>query len=361
MPVTSKSVDELFSGMPTGSIERAILNNLTGINHLQTPNALPNNKDMSGYTFFTRPQLNMQKGNIRNVRQLASLLSSNKTSIQQYIRNCLDPRLALGVNYRSGNIPADPCPVIDNMNAFIVPMTNNLISISGWPSISAPTRTSEPGLYNETQTIYDGRVINDESYTLTANFRNTRGDVILYLLYTWVLYGSMVFEGKLVPYLDFITENEIDYNTRIYRIVTDYTKRRVSKVFCCNAAIPKGVPIGDAADVPGDRPYSDANQTLSIQFACDGFRAFDPLVAKDFNDAVCIFNPSMYDDNRASYMELIPPRLAKIFNFCAYPRINLYTAEFEWWAFKDVYKARTDRFLRMIDTGEESNESFVGD
>lgn len=360
MAITSKSVDELFSGMPTGSVERSILNNLTGINHLQTPNALPNNKDMPGYTFFTRPQLNMQKGNIRNVRQLASLLSSNKTSVQQYIRNCLDPRLALGVSYKSGTLPPDPCPIIDNMNAFVVPMTNNLISISGWPSISAPTRTSEPGLYNESQTIYDGRVINDESYTLTANFRNTRGDVLLYLLYTWVLYGSNVFIGKLVPYLDFITENELDYNTRIYRIVTDYTKRRVSKIFCCNAAVPKGLPIGDAADVPGDKTYADANQTLSIQFACDGFRAFDPLIAQDFNEAVAIFNPSMYDDNRESYMELLPPRLAKIFNFCAYPRINLYTAELEWWVFKDIFTARVDKFINNIE-GSESNESFQGD
>ncbi len=360
MAITSKSLDDLFSGTPTGSIERAILNNLTGINHQQTPNALPTTREMPGYIFFTRPQLNMQRDNIRNVRQMASLLSSNPMSIQHYIRNMLDPRLAVGVNYSNGSIPPYPSPLIDNANAFIVPFTNNCLSCSGWPSISVPTNVSTPGLYNEQQTIIDGRVINNEAYTVNVNFKNTRGDAILYMLYIWALYGSMVFEGKLVPYIDFISENEIDYNTRIYRIVTDHTKRRITKLYCSNASIPKGIPIGDAADIPGDKTYADANQTLSMQFSCDGFRAFDDLIAVDFNEVVTIFNPSMGDNNRSQYMEQIPPSMSKIFNWMGYPRINLDTSELEWWIYKDVFNARVSKFLNMLPrTG--ADDSFTGD
>jgi hypothetical protein len=360
MAITKKSLDDLFSGTPTGSLERSILNNLTGINHLQTPNALPFNREMPGFTFFTRPQLNMQKGNIRNVRQLASLLSGNSTSIQHYIRCCLDPRLAMGIQYPgSGSIPADPCPIIDNMNPFIVPFTNNLISISGWPSIAVPTRNSDPGLYNEVQTIIDGRVLNDEAYTVNCNFKNTRGDVILYMLYVWCLYGSSVFEGKLVPYLDFMAENELDYNTRIYRIVTDHTKQRITKLYCCHAAIPKGVPIGDAADVPGDRTYSDANQSMSVQFECNGFSAFDDIVAMEFNEVVTIFNPAMSDNNRANYLTQIPYNLLRIFNFTGYPRINMDNGSLEWWAFNDIFQRRVSKFIDMVP--ETNSEEFQGD
>ena len=41
--ITTKSLDELFSAMPTWSLDRAILNNLVGINHRQIPGMLPSN------------------------------------------------------------------------------------------------------------------------------------------------------------------------------------------------------------------------------------------------------------------------------------------------------------------------------
>lgn len=363
MAILSKTLDDVFSAMPTGSLDRAILNNLRGINHRQTPGAVPINKDMPGYTFFTRPQLNMQKDNVRNVRQLASLLSDNPVSIQTYIRAMLDPRLMAGVSFSSPNGPAETpiisCPIVDNLNAFIPPLTNNIVSISGWPSISVPTNTSKAGLYNESQTIIDGRVINSETFDITVNFRNTRGDPILYLFYVWALYGSMVFEGKLVPYLDFISENEIDYNTRIYRIVTDYTKTKVTKLACCNAAIPVGVPVGDAFDIPGDKPYVEANREISMRFKCDGVRYFDDLVAKDFNDTVAIFNPAMIDGNREDMMVKLSPKIATTFNFLGYPRINTITAELEWWVPVDVFNRVVSKYLNGIQ--ETNSENYEGD
>lgn len=60
-------------------------------------------------------------------------------------------------------------------------------------------------------------------------------------------------------------------------------------------------------------------------------------------------------------MELLPPKLAKIFNFCAYPRINLYTSELEWWVFKDVFTARASKFIGEIETNAADNESYQGD
>lgn len=364
MALTTLTLDELLSLTPTGSMDRAILNNLKGTNILHTPNSLLFNKDMPGYTFFTRPQLNMQLDNIRNVREIASLINSNPLSVQTYTRTMLDPRLITGLNYKSGTIRPISCPIIDNLNAFIVPFSNNLLSISGFPSISVPFFDSTPGVYNEVYSIVDGRVINAGTYDITANLRNTRGDVNIFMLYVWGMYMPMVFEGKLIPYLDFITENELDYNTRIYRFVVDHSKRFITKYACANVAAPSGIPIGDFFDIPGDKAYSDANQQLSVRFKCNGFRVFDPIILKDFNDVVKIFNPSMEDGTRENTMIQVPYQLRGVFNFNRlYPRINLSTSELEWWCFSDVFNKVTNAWLKSQSSGSSAttDNTNVGD
>ena len=357
--VTTKTLDELFSAMPTGSLERAIANNLRGINHRQIAGNLPSNRDMPGYTFFVRPQLNMQADNIRNTRKLAMLLNSVPTSIQRYIRCILDPRLMTGVSYSSHTIPAIDCPICDNLQAFIPVLTNNLTSISGWPSISVPTFTSKAGLYNESFTMVDGRVINNETFDISANFRNTRGDPVLFMFYVWAIYMAYVFEGKLVPYLDFITENELDYNTRIYRIVTDYRKQTITKMAAVNVAIPTGVPVGDAFDIPGDKPYSDANVDISMRFKCTGVDYFDDVLVHEFNKTVAIFNPSMSDKNRSNSMIQIDPKLINSFNFKGYPYINPKTAELEWYTSIAAFNTTATSILES--TPESSSEEYEGD
>jgi hypothetical protein len=357
--ITSKTLDELFSAMPGGSLDRAILNNLRGINHRQIQGMLPSNKDMPGYTFFVRPQLNMQKDNVRNVRKLSALLSSNPTSMQTYIRCMLDPRLMTGISYSQGTIPAIDCPIIDNLSAFIAPLTNNMVSMSGWPSISVPTFTSKPGLYNESYFMVDGRVFNAEVFDLNVNFRNTRGDPILYLFYVWAVYMSMVFEGKLVPYLDFITENELDYCTRIYRLVMDYKKQKVQKITACNVAIPTGVPVGDAFDVPGDKPYLEANADIGMRFKCIGVDYFDDILIKEFNETVGIFNPSMTDENRENEMIAVDPKIITYFNHKGYPHIDTKTMELKWYISTQDFNSTSTNILSSIPEGDA--DVFNGD
>lgn len=358
--ITSSSLDQLFSSMPTGSLDRAILNNLRGINHRQVPGMVPMNKDMPGLTFFVRPQLNMQRDNLRNVRKLSALLSNVPTSMQTYIRCMLDPRLMTGISYSSGTVPPEKCPIVDNLSAFIPTFTNNFISISGWPSISVPTFTSKAGLHNEAYAMVDGRVVNDEVFDLNVNFRNTRGDPILYQLYVWSLYMSYVFDGKLVPYLDFITENEIDYNTRIYRLVMDYKKQRVTKIAATRACFPVGIPVGDAFDVPGDTPYSEANREISVSFKCMGVDYFDDILVKEFNETVAIFNPDMADGTRETRMVKIPySLLASVTasaNYQGYPYINMQTSELEWYLPVSGFTAVAGKVLTEIPTAPDYTE-----
>lgn len=362
MTITTDSLDGLFSRMPTGSLDRAILNNLKTLNHRQTKTMVPSNKEMPGYTFFVRPQLNMQKDNLRNVRQLADLLSDNPTSIQAYIRATLDPRIVNGCSIGKTLIPGISCPVIDNKSAFINVLTNNLETISGWPSIAVPTFTSDPGLYNESYTMVDGKVRIHEVFDITANFRNTRGDPVLFLFYVWSFYMSCVFEGTLVPYLDMITENEIDYNTRIYRLVTDYQKKKVTKIAACHAAIPVGVPVGDAFDVPGDQTYLTANKDISMTFKCMGVDYFDSVLIREFNQTVKLFNPSMEPENRERTMYKIPYALLNLFNTePTYPQINTRTMELEWWTDLETFNRIGSEYLDSIASVPEDNEAFEGE
>lgn len=354
-PITSQTLEDLYTAMPTGSLDRSIINNLIGINHRQTPGMLPSNRDMPGLTFFTRPQLNMQRNNIRNARKLSQLISDNPLSMQRYIRCMLDPRLIEGLV----GIPALSCPIVDNKLAFIPVLTNNCLSQSGWPSISVPTFTSKPGRVNEAVSMVDGVVDNHEVWDLNVNFRNTRGDPILYLIYSWVLYMSYVFEGRLVPYIDMISENEIDYCTRIYRLVLDYKKQRVTKIAATHASFPIGVPIGDPFNSSGDRVYSEANSEISVTFRCMGVDYFDDILVKEFNETVAIFNPEMDDAYRDQNMIAVPHALINAMNFKGYPYINPQTSELQWYIPLTDYAQIAQNTLDRIQEYDSSNE--IGD
>ena len=358
------ALDDYFQSSNIGPLDKAIGNNLYGINHMQTPGAVPSNKDVYGLTFFVRPQLNLQADNIRNYRKLSHLLNQVETSVQRYVRCMLDPRLIHGYTFNNHTIPTINCPLVDNINSFIPVLTNNLISISGWPDLVVPTFTSEPGLYREQYSQVDGLVSNFESYQLSATFRNTKGDPILYMFYVWLHYMSCVFEGRMSPYIDMITENEIDYMTRIYRISLDQQKNTVTKIISCGAAFPISVPIGNFGDFNIDHPYNDQNKEISIRFQCLGFECFDDILVLEFNKTIQQFNSSMRDGKRETTMYKVNKNLIHLFKYRGYPRINPDTYELEWWVTNTLFNSRSKAFIQNqvnnTDTAAQDSE-FTGD
>lgn len=363
--VFNKSIDQVLETLPVGSISRAIGNSLYGINLTQTGSAVPQAKDANGFVFFTRPQLNLSTLNISNSRQMFSLLTKQVASYQMYTRLMLDPRLGYNGGLSS--------PFVDPLSAFIPALTNNIKSISGWPDMSAPVYTSEAGNYGEEISFVDGVTNNYEAFDLDVTFRNTRGNPLIYMFYIWIKYQTLVYEGILNPYLDFITENEIDYNTRIYRILTDPTKRYVTNLACTGASFPINVPSGSLFDLNMDTPFNLSSE-INIRFRSNCFRAFEDITKLDFNEAMAIFNPNIRkiletdlesksyeqtarDDataihaiNGCDYVK-IPHFLKKdaeqklgtdgfySFNYRSYPYINLATNELEWWIPKTHLKA----------------------
>ncbi len=356
-PIVPFSLDDYFQQMPIGSVNKALGNNIYGVNHRQIPNMVSSNFDLYGLTFFTRPQLNLQSDNIRNVRQLYSLLTEIDASMQRVVRTTLDPRLMAGYNVSGasfGTYSVQPisCPVVDPLMAFIPILSNNINSISGWPDIVSPTFTTAAGLYNQAFSQVDGSTKYFESFDLDATFRNTRGDPIIYLFYVWLWYQSMVFEGYMVPYPDFIIENELDYNTRIYRLVLDQTRTYVKKIAATGASFPISVPMGGFFDYDKDKPYNDQNKDFTIRFRCNGVTYQDDILINEFNSTVIIFNQGMSDINRNNSMIKVNKNLLAYFNNRGYPRINPDTYELEWYVPADLFNNK----LNMIySSGLEPN------
>lgn len=366
--VVGRTLDSLLENLPIGSVQRAIGNNLYGINFRQTPTAVPRSKDQYGFTFFTRPQLNLSTLNITNYRGFYSLLTKNKMSYQRFTRAILDPRIdARNTSPRS----TATSPFVNRYNPFISILSNNLVSLSGWPDLTVPIYTSPSGLYGEEFSMVDGVTNHFEAYDLDVTFRNTLGNPLIYMFYIWIKYQTLVFEGILNPYFDMIAENEIDYNTRIYRLVMDKSKRYVTQIACTGASFPINVPTGNLFDYNTDAPYNTKNGEINIRFRCMGFIAFEDLIKMYFNQTVGIFNPDMrkvlqhdikavstddnvlredpslvYEVSGSGYVK-IPYMIHAMADTAALdqgmlsmvnkaiPYVNLYTNELEWWISKD--------------------------
>lgn len=358
------SLDDYFQSSNLGSIDQAIGNNLFGINHRQIPGVVPSNKDVYGLTFFVRPQLNLQTDNVRNYRLLTSLLNGLDTSIQRHIRCSLDPRLIHGYKFNNYSVPGITCPIVDNLNCFIPVLTNNVISVSGWPDLTVPTYTSDPGLYREQFSQVDGIARNFEMFDLNVSFRNTKGNPILYMFYVWLHYEAAVFEGLLSPYLDFISEREMDYNTRIYRITLDQQKNKVTTIGAASVAFPISNAVGSFFDYNVNQPYNDQNKEIPIRFRCLGFECLDDILIYDFNKTVTQFNSSMKDGVRERTMYKINKNIAHLFNNRGYPRINPSNSELEWWIDNNLFNSRSTSFIQnaVADTNTiAQDEEFTGD
>ena len=326
------ALDDVYSKTAVGPLSTAIADSFYGINHRQQPNSVPLNKDYHGLTFFTRPRLNMTRDNLRQVRRFTPLLTNESMSIPRAVRAMLDTDAKL-YDHTS--------PLMDDYQAFIPILTNQLITISGWPDIVAPTYTSKPGAYKEAFSLVDGVTDYYETYDIQANFRNIQGDPITALFLTWVHYQSMVAQGIMVPYPDMIYENEVDYNTRIYRLIMDPSKRFVQKIAACGAAFPISVPIGAQFNVDTDAPIARATDQISMTFRCTGAMYQDDILIDEFNSTVEMQNTEMRgsDANRARSLVKLAPEMFNLFNHRGYPRINPISYELEWWVPKEDYDA----------------------
>jgi hypothetical protein len=338
-------VDQLQLLSQISPSSSAIGSSFYGINHRQTPPAIPINRDYYGLAFFTRPYMNMSTANLQTHRLFTPLLSQDKTSYQRAFRCLLDLSMAQqGIT----------SPIVDPLQAFISPLTNHLLSMAGWPDISVPMFTSHDGLYKEVYGFGDGNIPEHfQQFNLTASFRNLPGDPITSFFFYWCEYIAAVFEGSLVPYPGMIFNNEVDYNTRIYRVVLDSTKTKVQKIAACGAAMPQNSPVGAAFNFESQSgPLNSSNDQITINFQCYGATYLDDILIDEFNRTVALFNPAMSDSQRSSHYVQVPMAALPIFNNTGYARIDPTTYELQWWVDQDQY----NYFLPSVQQIQQLNQ-----
>jgi hypothetical protein len=331
----------MFTGI--GNPKRALTDNLYGINILQTPQALTKSKNHQGFFFMTRPQLNMQTENLRNVREFYRFLTKEENSLQRYARCMLDPRLIYGYS----DIPPITCSLINNENPFISPATNNIKSISGWPEPVSQFFTSKRGLEGDEWIAVDGPSRVRGTFDLDVTFQNVEGDVLQMIFDTWCDYPGLTYTGKLSPYPDMIVEDEIDYDTRIYRIILDRTKRYLVDISATGYCFPVNTSRARLFDMNVGLPYSDQIDEITVRFKAVGAIYHDDILIDDFNKVVEIFNPNMRDENRTQKMSKVEPLYQPLLRALCLPRINIETYEFEWWVDAETYKARLAAHLKL--------------
>lgn len=337
--ITDVDLVSRYSGH--GALSQAAANALMGINHRGVGNPIPNNTDNHGLTFFTRPRMNLSYDNLAMDRKLTPLLTDDKRSYQRAIRCMLDPvghhDVITGANGGQRTIREVKSDLIDPRSAFLPILSNNLLSLSGWPDPVVQFYDSKPGPHREVWSMVDDAINHYGAFDLQASFRNIAGDPITLLFSAWIRYASLVYQGILMPYPDSVLENEIDYNTRIYRLVLDPSRQYVQKIGACGAAFPVTSSLGRAFDFASDTPFvADSATQISIPFRCNGAEYNDPILIKEFNDVVFMFNSDMGEARKSKMVQLKKNEL-NIFNYYGYPYIHPRSFELQWWVYKEDY------------------------
>lgn len=333
------NLNKISRSSSVGTLDTAVGDTFFGINHRQTSPPISINRDTSGYTFFTKPECNFSEINIQNTRHFIPMLSSDEYSLPRILRAYLDPSLS-----RRALNPIN-CALVDENNPFIPLLTNQLLTISGWPDFSNPKYVAPEGTQNETFGFVDGVSALYSTYDLTASFRNMPGDPITNLFLLWGIYQQEVAVGNIAPYPNHVLENTMDYSLSIWRLVMDQSKRFVQKIARTGGCFPVMAPIGAGFNFDNTKNLIDANDQINITFTAFGAIYQDPILVYEFNQTVFNVNIGLskasnrgapYDTSKEFVR--IPQEAGNLLNNRGYPYINPDTYELEWYVKNSDWK-----------------------
>lgn len=311
-----------------------------GLNIGERNSTAPINTENHGYTFFTKPYMNLDEGNCMVDRRLSMILNPNPQSIERRIRAYLDP----AAHKRNG---ADWCPGVDHLNPFIPLLSNNLVSLTGFEDFTLNMASTTPGVYRDVMSIPDDVPYQYGTYDLQATFRNITGDPITFLFYIWLVYMGLNKEGRIMPYPELLLMHEFDANFRVYRLVMDKTMTFVTRLAAPGACVPLNAPTGQILNKTGDHaesPYNTANEQLNFSFRCMGLTNYDHILIYEFNDLVQTVNPYMRDGVRGVQTVKLRQDEKRFFTRRAYPYINPVNMELEWHVLSSYYEQQKSLF-----------------
>lgn len=303
--------------------------NYWGIDYLKTPGMVANPNIGMGHVFFTRPRLRLTYDNLIKHRTFAMLADGDSFSVTAMIRAYLDP-----VGHAGGTFP---CPLVDTRNPFISILSNQCQTLTGWPETSVSAYTSRDGLMGESYSLADGKHTNYSTSSLSGSFKNVANDFITNLFHYWTQYMMLSHTGVMMPYHDDWLYNRINYNTRIYRFVTDPSGLYIVDFAMTGASFPLNSGKAAVYDYNKDEHLQTSIDDVSIEFQSNGFIQMDPIILRQFNKTVLMFCPLMADASRSKHFHELTLAEKPYFTHHAIPYVNLKNFRLGWFVDKTLF------------------------
>lgn len=326
------NIEDFLERSGFDSVTKTLTDTIYGFRHSEGLPVIESNSDHKGFTFFTRPLLNLTDRNIANINIFNKYITRNPNSTLGIARATLDPRLYYGLKNEFYNQAPFNCRIVDPRLAYIPIMSSSLMTLTGWPSIFTPRYTSEPGLRKEQWTMIDGSYETNEVFDLQATFKNYKSEPLFEIFSLWIRYPSLVFEYSISQYLDVILDFAKDYETRIYRFISDDSGRFIKKAAMTGASMLTTEDTGKTFDYKHDRLFNRDLDDISTTFASQIAVYNDDRIYLDFNRTTATFNPDVrnYLQGKREAMDVIPKELLHMFDNRGYPIIDLDTYEIKW-------------------------------
>ena len=262
-----------------------------------------------GYTFITRPRLNLTSGNLRQHPILSSLWTDNENTVSFMIRALLDTVMSQGYPIYVGRYTnsvwsahneikhfhekVKKSGLVDPNNPFFCPLMNGLKGISGFPDFNLVDETTEGDFHSGDFSFIKGGDMNKRSVELSLEFKDVQGSVILSCFYYWCLIMALQAKGVVLMYPDDIYEQRLNYTVSIYRFVTDPSRSRILWWAKATGCYPKSVPIGAIFNINQGEVTLSSAMNFSVPFMANNVQVNHPGILLDFNRLVKRYQPNI--------------------------------------------------------------------
>lgn len=285
----SDGLNAAYLGAGFGEYSHQISNNFCKLSRYGTRFVM-DNYIRTGYTFITRPELNLSPLNIQQNRVMSLLNSFDPRTIQFALRAYLDTRYARGIGLEK----VIQCPFLDYRNPFFTLLTNNMTDISGGPTYQIEVATEEGGFYGESQSVAIGSDSYKKPFDLQFGFLDPIGGPIAAVMKFWTLYIELLNTGEMMMYPDQIDDQILNYTVSIYRFMMDPSFQYVQHWVKYTGCFPISRPGASIFDYNSRDIFVDSCRKFSIGFRCGSGKVDedDPIVIKEFNDLAERYFPS---------------------------------------------------------------------
>ena len=238
----------------------------------------PPSNDFVGYTFFTRPRLNLSDVNLVADRTFAPMMTTRVTDAAFAIRCLLDTEWA-----DQHASQAQTCPLFNIQNPFNTLWGNACRGISGIQDPTVAVETTSPGYFGEEQTIAIGGDENNKTIDVTCNFRDTVGTPVAMSFEWFRKYLVNLGLGDFTQYPKDIDANRLGYTISIYRFLVDRSWKTITKCCKLTGCFPVHSPIGTIFNKSSGERRVTALDEFSITFKCNHVDFVDNIIFHEFN------------------------------------------------------------------------------